>query len=218
VIALAAAPTIRAAAACAAIVENSRGGKAVSKPKLKKKSASAEARPSSKSLMESAQQIWMAGLGAFSRAQEEGTKLFEALVKEGLSLEQKTRRFATGKVDEARDAVETTVQTVRERAHDTWDRLEKVFEDRVARALSKLGVPGRDEMQALLDRVDELNRAMRKLDASGSAATKRSVKGSVAKARKGAALMVEAANEAQAAATKAVKDAVVKARKAATGA
>ena len=34
---------------------------------------------------ESAQQIWLAGLGAFAKAQEEGSKVFEALVKEGAS-------------------------------------------------------------------------------------------------------------------------------------
>ncbi|HQW64633.1 MAG TPA: phasin family protein [Pseudomonadota bacterium] len=132
------------------------------KPKLKKKSAADQAQAKAGSLMDSAQQVWMAGLAAFSRAQGEGGKLFENLVREGVSLEQKTRRFATGKVDEARDAVETKVAQVRERAHDTWDRLEKVFEDRVARALTKLGVPGRDELQALLERVEELNRSIRK--------------------------------------------------------
>lgn len=132
------------------------------KPKLKKKSAADQAHAKAGSLMDSAQQVWMAGLAAFSRAQGEGGKLFENLVREGVSLEQKTRRFATGKVDEARDAVETKVAQVRERAHDTWDRLEKVFEDRVARALTKLGVPGRDELQALLEWVEELNRSIRK--------------------------------------------------------
>ncbi len=146
----------------------------MSKPKLKKKSAAAAAvdalKP--KSLLDSAQQIWMAGLGAFGRAQEEGTKLFDALITEGVTLEHKTRKFATGGVDVARDAVETTVAQVRERAHDTWDRLEKVFEDRVSRALGKLGVPGRDEMQALLNRVEELNRALRKMGSAPTAATK----------------------------------------------
>lgn len=107
----------------------------------------------------------MAGLGAFHRAQDEGGKLFEMLVKEGGSLEQKTRRFATGKVDEARDNVEARVAQVKERAADTWDRLEKVFEERVSRALGKLGVPGRDEMKALTARVEELNRQVRKLNA-----------------------------------------------------
>ncbi len=144
----------------------------MNKPKLKKKASAGASADRPKSLMESAQQIWMAGMGAFGRAQEEGGKLFETLVREGMSLEQKTRRFATGKVDEARDAVETTVSQVKERAADTWERLESVFETRVSRALGKLGVPGRDEMQALLDRVDELNRAVRKLN--GEAAPKAS--------------------------------------------
>jgi poly(hydroxyalkanoate) granule-associated protein len=148
----------------------------VAKPKLKKKSgavggsssggSSASSSSSGKrSLIDSAQQIWMAGLGAFHRAQDEGGKLFELLVKEGSTLEQKTRRFATGKVDEARGSVEATVANVKERASDTWDRLEKVFEERVSRALGKLGVPGRDEMQALTARVEELNRQVRKLNA-----------------------------------------------------
>jgi poly(hydroxyalkanoate) granule-associated protein len=132
----------------------------MNKPKLKKKAhAPAAEAAKGKSLIDSAQQIWMAGLGAFGRAQEEGTKLFEALVKEGLSLEQKTRSFATGKVDEARDAVENTVAQVKERAADTWDRLERVFEERVSRALGRLGVPGRDEMQALLNRVEAQRRS-----------------------------------------------------------
>ena len=111
----------------------------------------------------SAQHIWMAGVGAFNRAQEEGTKLFEALVKEGMNIESKTRMMASGKVDAVRDAVEERVGQVRGRAADTWDRLEKVFEERVQRALTRLGVPGREEIAALIDRVDQLNRELRKL-------------------------------------------------------
>jgi poly(hydroxyalkanoate) granule-associated protein len=116
-----------------------------------------------RSIMDSAQQIWLAGMGAFGRAQEEGTKLFESLVKEGSSLEHKTRKLATGKVDAVRDAVENRVGAVKERAADTWDRLEKVFEDRVQRALTRLGVPGRDDLQSLIARVDTLNAELRKL-------------------------------------------------------
>ena len=156
------------------------------KPKLKKKpqAAAHAASDKAKNLMESAQQIWMAGLGAFGRAQEEGGKLFEGLVREGMTLEQKTRRFATGKVDVARDAVENTVAQVKERASDTWDRLEKVFEDRVSRALGKLGVPGRDEMQALIARVEELNRAVRALGGTPAKAGKRAAKRPAKKAAK----------------------------------
>ena len=102
----------------------------------------AQAERLSKTLSESAQQIWLAGVGAFGRAQAEGTKLFEGLVKEGLNLEQTARKFAGGRTDVVRDVVENRVDQARERATDTWDRLEKVFEDRVQRALTKLGVPG----------------------------------------------------------------------------
>jgi poly(hydroxyalkanoate) granule-associated protein len=125
--------------------------------------AKAQAEHLSNTLSESAQQIWLAGVGAFGRAQAEGTKLFEALVKEGLSLEQTARRFAGGRADVVRDAVESRVGQARERAVDTWDRLEKVFEDRVQRALVKLGVPNRDDLGALVDRVDALNAELRKI-------------------------------------------------------
>jgi poly(hydroxyalkanoate) granule-associated protein len=121
--------------------------------------------------MDSAQQIWLAGMGAFGRAQEEGTKLFETLVREGSTLETKTRRMATGRVDAVRDAVENRVGAVKERAADTWDRLEKVFEDRVQRALTRLGVPGREDLRELSAKVDSLNAELRNLRASRAAST-----------------------------------------------
>ncbi|HEY5972759.1 MAG TPA: phasin family protein [Pseudoxanthomonas sp.] len=123
----------------------------------------AQAERLSKNLGESAQQVWLAGVGAFGRAQAEGNKLFESLVKEGLSLEQITRKVAGGKVDAVRDAVESKVGQARERASDTWDRLEKVFEERVQRALRRLEVPSREDLAALIDRVDSLNGELRKL-------------------------------------------------------
>lgn len=123
----------------------------------------ARAEQVSRSIVGSAQQIWMAGMGAFHRAQGEGSKLFEALVKEGMSIEQSTRKLATGKVDAVRDAVEDRVGVVRERAVDTWDRLENVFETRVQRALNRLGVPGREDLAELTQRVNELNAELRKL-------------------------------------------------------
>lgn len=129
----------------------------------------AQAQKLSKNLSESAQQVWLAGVGAFGRAQAEGGKLFETLVKEGLSLEHRTRKLAGGRVDAVRDAMEQTVGQARERATDTWDRLEKVFEDRVQRALRRLEVPSREDLGALLDRVDALNAELRRLGGVPSA-------------------------------------------------
>ncbi len=149
---------------------------AVNKPKLKSRkpaaaapkataAAAGGARAAGKTLVESAQHIWLAGLGAFAKAQEEGSRLFEALVREGVTLEQKTRKLTSGKAEEARHVVEAAVGQVRERSQETWDKLEKVFESRVSRALNQLGVPGSKELKALTARVEELAREVQKLNA-----------------------------------------------------
>ena len=144
----------------------------------------AKAEQMSRSIVESAQQIWMAGVGAFTRAQGEGSKLFEALVKEGMTIEKTTRQLATGCVDAVHDAVEDRVGVVRERAVDTWDRLESVFETRVQRALNRLGVPGREDLAELNARVNELNGELRKLGKGGAAKAARPA--AAKKARKAA--------------------------------
>ena len=131
----------------------------------------AKAEHLSRSLVESAQQIWMAGVGAFTRAQGEGSKLFEALVTEGMNIEKTTRKLATGRVDAVRDAMEDRVGVLRVRASDTWDRLEKVFEDRVQQALNRLGIPGREEIGELSSRVDALTTQLRKSNAKAGAST-----------------------------------------------
>jgi poly(hydroxyalkanoate) granule-associated protein len=127
----------------------------------------------SRSLVESAQQIWMAGVGAFNRAQGEGSKLFEALVHEGMNIDKTARQVAGGRVDAVRDAVEDRVGAARVRATDTWDRLEKVFEDRVQRALNRLGIPGREEVAGLTARVDALTAQLRRGESRPAAAAAR---------------------------------------------
>lgn len=122
-----------------------------------------------RSIVDSAQQIWLAGVGAFSRAQDEGTKMFETLVKEGVSIEKTTRKYAGNRAEAVRDVVEDRVGHVRGRATDTWDRLEKVFEQRVQRALNRLGVPGRDEVADLTRQVETLNAELRRANAGGKA-------------------------------------------------
>ncbi len=101
---------------------------------------------------DSAQQIWLAGLGAFSKAQEEGNKVFDALVKEGQTIQKKTKKVADEKMAE-----------VAVKAAGTWDRLEQVFEDRVARALGSLGVPNKKDIEKLSKRVAELTAVVQKL-------------------------------------------------------
>lgn len=125
--------------------------------------AARAARAASETVMESAHQIWLAGLGAFAKAQAEGGKWFETLVNEGAALDAKTRHHAETSARELQDNVENVVGNVRARTLQTWDKLEKVFEGRVARAIEHLGVPGHEELSALSLRVEELTRELRRL-------------------------------------------------------
>jgi len=111
----------------------------------------------------SAQQIWLAGLGAFGKTREEGAKVFEALVKEGRVLEGRTRKLAEAKMGAVSSRWGKTANEAAARATATWDKLEQVFEARVARALNRLGVPTSREIQALAKRVEELTASVQKL-------------------------------------------------------
>lgn len=111
----------------------------------------------SRSLSDTAQQIWLAGMGAFSRAQAESTKLFEGLVKEGLNLEKSAIRFADTQADAVRGAIGTGVDAATDRATGTWEQLETVVEGAVRRALGRLGVADQEEVAELRNRVDSLS-------------------------------------------------------------
>jgi poly(hydroxyalkanoate) granule-associated protein len=110
------------------------------------------------SVKESAQQIWLAGLGAFSKAQAEGGKVFETLVKDGIGLQRKTQAAAEEKISEATSKMTDMASGISSKATGQWDKLENIFEDRVAKALSRLGVPSAKDVQALIKRVDELSK------------------------------------------------------------
>ena len=128
--------------------------------KLQKMSVDRKSGPQlSGAVKESAQQIWLAGLGAFSKAQEEGGKAFETLVKEGLSIQRKTQAVAEGKISEATSKMASMANDIQSKAGERWGKLENIFEDRVAKALNKLGVPSAKEVEALKARIDELQKA-----------------------------------------------------------
>lgn len=122
---------------------------------------------------DSAQQIWLAGLGAFSKAQEEGGKVFEALVKEGVSLQRKTQAVAEERLGDVTGKVSAMAEGVSTKAGAQWDKLEGIFEDRVSKALNKLGVPSAKDIDALVKRIDELNAQVAKLSKAGAAKTTR---------------------------------------------
>ena len=135
--------------------------------KKARKQAAAE-RVLPEQIKESAQQLWHAGKGAITRAHQEGNRVFEALVREGETIRNSLKTRTRG-------VAEASVGDVTARATDTWDKLEQVFEKRVARALGSLGVPTRGELAALNKRLDALNAAVAKL--SGNATSSRRATG-----------------------------------------
>ena len=121
------------------------------------------AKEMAQTVLDSSHQIWLAGLGAFSQAKQEGAKLFETLVKQGENLQDRTKRAASETAAVAREAATVKAKEMQQMAGGTWDKLEQVFEDRVARTLSKLGVYTQNDVQQLAKRVDELAAAVNQL-------------------------------------------------------
>ncbi|KMQ74485.1 phasin family protein [Marinobacter subterrani] len=109
----------------------------------------------------SARQIWLAGLGAFTKAEEDTGRFFDRLVQEGEQLENRTR----GVVEKQIKSVEDRVEGVRERATGTWDRLEHLFDERVSGALRRLGIHRREEIDSLERRIEALESELARLRA-----------------------------------------------------
>ena len=146
---------------------------------------------------DSAQQIWLAGLGAFSKAQAEGGKVFETLMAEGTKLQKKTQSLAEDRINTVAGKMTAMAGEVGTKAGAQWDKLESIFEERTARAMAKLGAPTARDVAALAARVDELAAAVAKL--AGAQGGK-----SVAKKAAPAKAPAAKAPAAKAAATKAV--------------
>ena len=102
----------------------------------------------SKEIRDSAHKIWLAGLGALTSAEEEGTKLFNKLVEKGESFESRGRKQIA--------KVQKKVESAVDQAESSWGKLGDAFDDRVASAINRLGVPSRDEIVKLTKRVEEL--------------------------------------------------------------
>ncbi|MCB4363606.1 phasin family protein [Hydrogenophaga taeniospiralis] len=149
--------------------------------KIQKSSSAAKAgapanSPLSGAIKDSAQQIWLAGLGAFSKAQAEGGKAFESLVKEGLSIQRKTQAVAEERISEASNRMSSMATDISAKAAGQWDKLENIFEDRVAKALNKLGVPSARDIEALMERIDALSQQVHRLNPKAAAAPKAAAK------------------------------------------
>jgi poly(hydroxyalkanoate) granule-associated protein len=110
--------------------------------------------------------IWLAGLGVYSKIDTDGSKLFDTLVKDGEKAEKLTKSAVGKKVDAAKDSASSAksrISGVKDRALGKWDELEGAFDKRLNSAISRLGVPSRNEVKALHSKVDTLTKQIEKL-------------------------------------------------------
>ncbi len=127
-------------------------------------------------IKDSAQQIWLAGLGAFAKMQQEGSKAFEALVKDGAGMQKKTQQAAEETLAQAQARMASLAGDFGTKAAGGWGKLENIFEERVAKALEKLGMPSAAEVAALQARVEALEAQLKaqKAPAARKAAPRKS--------------------------------------------
>jgi len=111
----------------------------------------------------SAQKAFEAGVQAASGVRQSAVGAFDALVKQGAALESRSRRAAMAKAGRARDAACARAEEARSRTVEAVSHLEKVFEKRVSRAISSLGVPTVRDVRALSRQVAELQASVDRL-------------------------------------------------------
>ena len=165
---------------------------------------------------EYSRKIWLAGLGVYSKIDTDGSKLFDTLVKDGEKAEKLAKdaghKVAEG-VKSSTSSARSRVEDVKDLALEKWGELEEAFDKRLNSAITRLGVPSRDEVKALHAKVETLTKHIEKLTAAAAkvAASKAPVASKAAPAKAAAKPAV-----AKAAAKPAAKPAAVKAPAAAS--
>jgi poly(hydroxyalkanoate) granule-associated protein len=106
-----------------------------------------------------ARKIWLAGLGAYSWAEQEGSDYIKELIRTGEETEKKAKKVidekveaANAELDEFNDDVAHTVDAVETRL----GKIENAFDRRVASALNRIGIPSRHDVDTLSAKLDGL--------------------------------------------------------------
>ncbi|MBS0432608.1 MAG: phasin family protein [Proteobacteria bacterium] len=133
-----------------------------------RRSSAEQAKAFTRSMMDSMQQIYLAGLGAFSKAQHGGGALFETLVEEGARTQEKIRAGAQTQFEQAKAQFEQAQRKAgpwfddaKRRTGEAFGKFEQAFDERIARATQRMQMPTRDDIAQLNERLDELAREVR---------------------------------------------------------
>ncbi len=121
------------------------------------------AQPTDEAFAPPAHQVWLAGLGAMAKAQEQGSKAIEILLSDGLAFQRKSQAEAQQRLQEATERLSHLASDFGQSATGRVDKLEHLFEDRVAKALHRLGMPSLLDIQMLGERVAQLESQLQAL-------------------------------------------------------
>jgi poly(hydroxyalkanoate) granule-associated protein len=108
-------------------------------------------------------QIWLAGLGAYAKAGKDGAEYFRSLVSEGEELEERGRELLSDRFEGVTSRVEELKEKWQERTGTRFNKVEEVFDDRVASALTRMGIPSKKDIDALSAKLDNLSVALNTL-------------------------------------------------------
>ncbi|MCY1306338.1 poly(hydroxyalkanoate) granule-associated protein [compost metagenome] len=120
--------------------------KAISKKKVEEQAASLVS-----DVKHYTRQVWLASLGAYAKAGQESVEYFKELVKAGEGVEEKGRKLVTDRVESANERVKSKLTLVKDKLN---------FDDRVAASLNRIGIPSRNDVNALSAKLDELGAAL----------------------------------------------------------
>ncbi len=113
-----------------------------------------------------ARQIWLAGLGAYARVGQEGSDYFKELVRAGEGVETRGKKRIDKELDAANhqlDEVGEEVNRVRGKVEIQLDKIEKAFDARVGRALNRLGIPSKHDVEALSIKLEQLHELLERV-------------------------------------------------------
>lgn len=113
-------------------------------------------------------EIWLAGLGAFANARDGSSDLFNKLVSSGEEIETKYTKSVNERSDSALKAVGNLLNKI----PNPSEKIEDVFDSRVAKTLTRLGVvPTINALHTLTQQMEALTARMEELTDVNQATT-----------------------------------------------
>jgi poly(hydroxyalkanoate) granule-associated protein len=127
------------------------------------------------SILDMANKIWMAGLGAVQTAEKEGSKLFKSLVDKGTDFQAVRREISQKQLEKIGQIVKGGVGSVKGKIDDItqqkegmWDKIK--VEQTLASVIKTFGVATKKEIDGLNRKIDALSKAVGEMKTSAKKA------------------------------------------------